>query len=70
MGFVQSTRTSTSHEKWTATINGKKRIVTVDCPKAPFTKYLLKEALINRKFSGFQRFSRSKKIIAEIVVLP
>jgi len=30
----------------------------------------VKEALINRVFSGFQRFSISKKIIAEIVIPP
>ncbi|HFC30940.1 MAG TPA: hypothetical protein ENJ44_07855 [Oceanospirillales bacterium] len=31
---------------------------------------VFKEALKNRKNSGFQRFTRSKKIVAKIVILP
>ena len=63
MGFVQSTRTSTSHEKWTATINGVRKIVTVDCPKAPFTKYLLKNMVNQTGYSKkeFNKFLLNKK---------
>lgn len=65
MGFIQSTRTSTSHEKWTATINGKRRIVIVDCPKAPFTKYLLNNMINQTGYSKkeFNKCLMNKKYI-------
>jgi len=34
-------RSGTSHEDWVATIDGRFRKVTVDCPKAPFSQELI-----------------------------
>jgi hypothetical protein len=34
-------KSGTSHEHWVATIDGKFRKVTVDCPKAPFSQDLI-----------------------------
>jgi len=54
LGFVPRKNTSgTSHEHWTATIGGKFRKVTVDCPKAPFSRDLIgsmaKQAGVTKK---------------------
>lgn len=42
LGFTPEKRSSTSHEKWTKTADGKRRIVTVDCPKEPFGNDLIR----------------------------
>jgi hypothetical protein len=46
-------KSGTSHEDWVATINGVFRKVTVDCPKAPFSQYLIssmaKQAGVTKK---------------------
>jgi hypothetical protein len=46
-------QTSGSHEDWVGMVNGKWRKVTVDCPKAPFTDFLLdsmaRQAGVTRK---------------------
>lgn len=42
LGFEPRPNSSgTSHEQWVATINGKFRKVTIDCPKAPFSHDLI-----------------------------
>lgn len=42
LGFVKRPQKSgTPHESWVATINGRFRKVTVDCPKAPFSADLI-----------------------------
>ena len=41
LGFEQEARKATSHEQWSRLVNGSKRKVTVDCPKAPFRSPLL-----------------------------
>jgi predicted RNA binding protein YcfA (HicA-like mRNA interferase family) len=30
-----------SHEHWKGFVNGQAKLVTVDCPKAPFSSYLM-----------------------------
>lgn len=42
LGFEPRERTSTSHEKWVKTTEKGRWIVTVDCPKAPFSNDLIK----------------------------
>lgn len=43
LGFESRPRkTGTSHESWVKTEKGRFFKVTVDCPKAPFTRDLLK----------------------------
>jgi predicted RNA binding protein YcfA (HicA-like mRNA interferase family) len=43
LGFEPRPRTSgTSHEKWVKTTEKGRWIVTVDCPKAPFSNDLIK----------------------------
>jgi predicted RNA binding protein YcfA (HicA-like mRNA interferase family) len=42
MGFELRPRTGTSHEKWVKTTEKGRWIVTVDCPKAPFSNDLIK----------------------------
>ncbi|HJX09686.1 MAG TPA: hypothetical protein VJ733_04215 [Candidatus Binatia bacterium] len=42
MGFQpRPMKSGTSHENWVATIGGRFRKVTVDCPKAPFSQDLI-----------------------------
>ena len=41
LGFAFSTKEG-SHEQWVLLKEGKKYKVTVDCPKAPFSQFLLK----------------------------
>ena len=40
--FEPRKRTGTSHEKWVKTDGDKRYIVTVDCPKSPFSQILIK----------------------------
>jgi predicted RNA binding protein YcfA (HicA-like mRNA interferase family) len=40
LGFVHD-RTVGSHEHYTAMFRGRFRLVTVDCPKAPFSQMLI-----------------------------
>lgn len=56
LGFEKSKpkkQPSGSHENWTATIDGRFRKVTVDCPKAPFSQDLIsamaKQAGVTKK---------------------
>lgn len=56
MGFSKKTegcKPGTSHEKWQKVIGNKKFIVTVDCPKEPFTgrllKYMCQQAGVSKK---------------------
>ncbi|MBE9142521.1 type II toxin-antitoxin system HicA family toxin [Planktothrix mougeotii] len=42
MGFEPQKQDGTSHEQWKKIVNGKLYKVTVDCPKAPFSKTLVK----------------------------
>ncbi|QIE86755.1 type II toxin-antitoxin system HicA family toxin [Pseudomonas nitroreducens] len=42
LGFEPRPRTGTSHEKWVKTTDKGRWIVTVDCPKAPFSNDLIK----------------------------
>jgi len=42
LGFEPRERTATSHEKWVKTEGANRWIVTVDCPKAPFSNDLIK----------------------------
>lgn len=42
MGFEPQKQDGTSHEPWKKIVNGKLYKVTVDCPKAPFSKTLVK----------------------------
>jgi hypothetical protein len=42
LGFqARPMKSGTSHEDWVATIDGRFRKVTVDCPKAPFSQDLI-----------------------------
>lgn len=42
LGFQpRAKKSGTSHEDWVATIDGRFRKVTVDCPKAPFSQDLI-----------------------------
>ncbi|HHF0380535.1 TPA: type II toxin-antitoxin system HicA family toxin, partial [Pseudomonas aeruginosa] len=41
MGFEPRPRTGTSHEKWVKTAGSNRWIVTVDCPKSPFSNDLI-----------------------------
>jgi predicted RNA binding protein YcfA (HicA-like mRNA interferase family) len=41
LGFVFDTQEG-SHEQWVLIKNNRKYKVTVDCPKAPFSQFLLK----------------------------
>ena len=41
LGFSPRPQTGTSHEQWTHGTGSNYRRVTVDCPKAPFTRNLL-----------------------------
>lgn len=54
LGFEKREKKSgTSHEDWVATIDGRFRKVTVDCPKAPFSQDLIgsmaKQAGVTKK---------------------
>lgn len=43
LGFEVKPRRGTSHEQWVhQCFNGKRRLVTVDCPKQPFSHDLMK----------------------------
>jgi predicted RNA binding protein YcfA (HicA-like mRNA interferase family) len=41
-GFEERKGNGSSHEKWVKTGENTRWIVTVDCPKAPFSKDLIK----------------------------
>lgn len=41
LGFAPREQKATSHEQWVRGVGGDFRRVTVDCPKAPFTRDLL-----------------------------
>lgn len=51
--FEPDAQGATSHENWRGFYAGKKRLVTVDCPKAPFTgtllSYMLNQIGISKK---------------------
>lgn len=65
-------RTKGSHEQWGKTDNGKRFIVTVDCPKAPFSNTLVesmaKQAGLSKK--EFLRLCHEKKYQLDDTVLP
>lgn len=42
MGFTEYPQKGTSHQHWKKVVNSKLFKVTVDCPKAPFSKTLVK----------------------------
>jgi hypothetical protein len=65
LGFAPRPKKSgTSHEDWVATIGGKFRKDTVDCPKAPFSQDLIssmaKQAGVNKKEIYRLYFGRPK----------
>jgi hypothetical protein len=67
LGFTKrEKKAGTSHEDWTATIDGKFRKVTVDCPKAPFSQNLIasmaKQAGVTKKTIYDFHFGRIKKV--------
>ena len=66
MGFTPRPQKGTSHEHWVATIDGIFRKVTVDCPKAPFSQFLIgsmaKQAGVTKKVFYDFHFGRSDKI--------
>jgi predicted RNA binding protein YcfA (HicA-like mRNA interferase family) len=41
LGFEARPQKGTSHEHWIKDVDGKRFKVTVDCPKAPFSKELI-----------------------------
>jgi hypothetical protein len=54
LGFVKrKPKSGSTHEDWVATIDGRFRKVTVDCPKAPFSQDLIssmaKQAGVTKK---------------------
>lgn len=53
LGFTPRKRTSTSHEKWTKTANGRRFTVTVDQHEEPFDAFLVssmaKQAGVSKK---------------------
>ena len=53
LGFEPRPRTGTSHEKWVKTDGGRRYVVTVDCPKAPFSpdliSYMARQAGVTKK---------------------
>ena len=42
LGFSPRPQKGTSHEQWVKEENGRLFKVTVDCPKAPFSQFLIK----------------------------
>jgi len=60
LGF-ESDRTVGSHEHWKAVIDGQPRLVTVDCPKQPFTKDLLKWMVDQSGFSKDEWYEALEK---------
>lgn len=63
LGFAQRAKKSgTTHEDWVATIDGRFRKVTVDCPKAPFSQDLItsmaKQAGVTKKIIYDIHFGR------------
>jgi hypothetical protein len=65
LGFTKRPRRSgTSHEDWVATIGGRFRKVTVDCPKAPFSQDLIqsmaRQAGVTKKIIYDIHFGRDK----------
>lgn len=42
LGFTMQPKTATSHEKWVGYKDGKKYVVTVDKPQAPYRDFLIK----------------------------
>lgn len=51
LGFQPELRTGTSHEKWSKVEAGTKRVVTVDCPKAPFSQDLIRYMALTKRRS-------------------
>lgn len=53
LGFSPKKRTSTSHEKWSKTVNGQRYVVTVDQHEEPFDAFLVssmsKQAGVSKK---------------------
>lgn len=41
LGFTPRPQQGTSHEQWVKDTPGGRRKVTVDCPKAPFSPFLI-----------------------------
>jgi hypothetical protein len=63
MGFEPRPQGATSHEHWIGETYGQFRKVTVDCPKAPFSKNLIssmaKQAGVTKKI--FYEFHFGKR---------
>ncbi len=54
LGFTpEPQRAGTSHEKWSKVSFGRKYVVTVDCPKQPFShdlvRYMARQAGVTKK---------------------
>lgn len=63
LGFApRAMKSGTSHEDWVATIGGRFRKVTVDCPKEPFSQDLIssmaKQAGVTKKIIYDIHFGR------------
>jgi len=53
LGFAPEPRSGTSHEKWIKIDGSRKYVVTVDCPKQPFShdliRYMAVQAGVSRE---------------------
>lgn len=62
LGFEPASAGSTSHEQWKGKHAGKRRLVTVDCPKAPFTRDLLRRMLEQLGMSKAEFYQRLRDL--------
>ncbi|MFN9621720.1 MAG: type II toxin-antitoxin system HicA family toxin [Cyanobacteriota bacterium] len=60
LGFSHD-RTEGSHEQWVGYKNGRKILVTVDCPKAPFDAWLLKAMVRQSGYSKDEWYKQLEK---------
>lgn len=47
-----------SHEQWKGSVNGQAKLVTVDCPKAPFDSYLINKMVRQSGYSIDEWYKR------------
>jgi predicted RNA binding protein YcfA (HicA-like mRNA interferase family) len=58
LGFVQQkSKSGSSHAQWVKDTGGKRYKVTVDCPKAPFTQFLI-DSMARQAGSSKREFYR------------
>lgn len=58
MGFTQQkSKSGSSHAQWVKDVGGKRHKVTVDCPKAPFTQFLI-DSMARQAGSSKREFYR------------